>query len=108
MSSIPENKRILIIDDNRAIHEDFRKVLTDTTGGSSMDAAEEALFGDAVASQPKRVTFQLEYAAQGLEGVEKSGRPARPAHPLRWRLWMCGCPRHRWHRDDRQTVGGRA
>ncbi len=78
MSSIPENKRILIIDDNRAIHEDFRKVLTDTTGGSSMDAAEEALFGDAVASQPKRVTFQLEYAAQGLEGVEKI-RQAREA-----------------------------
>ena len=78
MSSIPENKRILIIDDNRAIHEDFRKVLTDTTGGSSMDAAEEVLFGDAVASQPKRVTFQLEYAAQGLEGVEKI-RQAREA-----------------------------
>lgn len=78
MSSIPENKRILIIDDNRAIHEDFRKVLTDTTGGSSMDAAEEALFGEAVASQPKRVTFQLEYAAQGLEGVEKI-RQAREA-----------------------------
>jgi PAS domain S-box-containing protein len=78
LSSIPENKRILIIDDNRAIHEDFRKVLTDTTGGSSMDAAEEALFGDAVASQPKRVTFQLEYAAQGLEGVEKI-RQAREA-----------------------------
>jgi len=78
LRSIPENKRILIIDDNRAIHEDFRKVLTDTTGGSSMDAAEEALFGDAVASQPKRVTFQLEYAAQGLEGVEKI-RQAREA-----------------------------
>ena len=78
MSSIPENKRILIIDDNRAIHEDFRKVLTDTAGSSSMHAAEEALFGDAVASQPKRVTFQLDYAAQGLEGVDKV-RQAREA-----------------------------
>lgn len=71
MSSIPENKRVLIIDDNRAIHDDFRKVLTDTTGGGSMDAAEEALFGDTTTNQPKRVTFHLDYAAQGLEGVEK-------------------------------------
>ena len=28
MSRVPENKRVLVIDDNRAIHEDFRKVLT--------------------------------------------------------------------------------
>lgn len=71
MSSIPENKRVLVIDDNRAIHEDFRKVLTDTTADAGMDAAEAALFGDTPATQPKRVTFQLDYASQGLEGVEK-------------------------------------
>lgn len=71
MSSIPENKHILVIDDNRAIHEDFRKVLADTGGDTGLEAAEEALFGDTAASQPKRVTFQLDYASQGLEGVEK-------------------------------------
>ncbi len=71
MSSIPENKRVLIVDDNRAIHEDFRKVLTDSGSSSGLDAAEEALFGDTIASQPKRVTFQLDYASQGLEGVAK-------------------------------------
>jgi PAS domain S-box-containing protein len=71
VSSIPENKRVLVIDDNRAIHEDFRKVLTDTTADAGMDAAEAALFGDTAATQPRRVTFQLDYASQGLEGVEK-------------------------------------
>ena len=71
MSSIPENKRILVIDDNRAIHEDFRKVLADGGADTGLEAAEEALFGDTAASQPKRVTFNLEYASQGLEGVEK-------------------------------------
>lgn len=71
MSSIPENKRILVIDDNRAIHEDFRKVLTDSGTDSGMDAAESALFGDAVDTRPKRATFNLEYASQGMEGVEK-------------------------------------
>lgn len=71
VSSIPENKRILVIDDNRAIHEDFRKVLTDSGSDSGMDAAEEALFGDTAESRPKRATFILDYASQGLEGVEK-------------------------------------
>ena len=71
MSSIPENKRILVIDDNRMIHEDFRKVLTDSGSSTGMDAAEEALFGDTAESRPKRATFTLDYASQGLEGVEK-------------------------------------
>lgn len=71
MSSIPENKRILVIDDNRAIHEDFRKVLTDSGSSDGMDAAEEALFGDTAESRPKRASFNLDYASQGLEGVEK-------------------------------------
>ena len=70
MSSIPENKRILIIDDNRAIHEDFRKVLTESGSSAGMDAAEEALFGDTAESRPKRATFNLDYASQGLEGVD--------------------------------------
>jgi PAS domain S-box-containing protein len=71
VSSIPGNKRILIIDDNRAIHEDFRKVLTDSGADAGMDAAEEALFGDGAETRPKRATFNLDYASQGLEGVEK-------------------------------------
>ncbi|MEQ2007916.1 MAG: PAS domain S-box protein [Limisphaerales bacterium] len=78
MSSIPENKRILVVDDNRAIHEDFRKVLTDSGSSSGMDAAEEALFGDTAESRPRRATFNLDYASQGLEGVEMI-RQARAA-----------------------------
>jgi PAS domain S-box-containing protein len=71
VSSIPENKRVLVIDDNRAIHDDFRKVLTDTGADAGMDAAEAALFGDAPTTSARRVSFQLDYASQGLEGVEK-------------------------------------
>lgn len=70
MTSIPENKRVLIIDDNRAIHEDFRKVLADNGGSGKLDAAEAALFGEP-ADAPNRKNFQLEYASQGMEGVEK-------------------------------------
>ena len=41
-------KRILVIDDNRSIHEDFRKILgSKKTGNSALDEAESELFGDA-------------------------------------------------------------
>ena len=43
-----DNHRILVIDDNRAIHEDFRKILTPSkTPTNDLDAAEASLFGDA-------------------------------------------------------------
>lgn len=71
MSSIPPNHRVLVIDDNPAIHQDFRKVLADRGNSSGLDAAEAALFGDAPAAPATRATFDLDYASQGLEGVEK-------------------------------------
>ncbi len=70
MSRIPPNHRVLVIDDNPAIHEDFRKVLTDRGSSSGLDAAEAALFGDAPATAAQRVSFELTYASQGLDGVE--------------------------------------
>ena len=81
MNSIPANKRVLVIDDNPAIHGDFRKVLTDRGGASGLDAAEEALFGDTSASRPRRATFALTYAAQGkndeaLVAFSHAGGPA--------------------------------
>lgn len=42
------NRRILIIDDNRAIHEDFGKILgNDGAGNSALTALEDELFGEA-------------------------------------------------------------
>jgi two-component system, cell cycle sensor histidine kinase and response regulator CckA len=64
--------RILIVDDNPAIHDDFRKILGDeiTTGFSQRDAMEQALFGGTDAA-PERVTFRLDFALQGQEAFEK-------------------------------------
>ncbi len=81
MSRFPANKRILVIDDNRAIHEDFRKILTDSGTNCDMDAAEEALFGDSVAPRPPRATFDLDYASQGIEGVEKIQQACEASAP---------------------------
>jgi two-component system, cell cycle sensor histidine kinase and response regulator CckA len=68
----PENHRILIIDDNPSIHDDFRKILgpADASLAKELDADEAALFGDkADASRPW--SFQLDSAFQGEEGLEK-------------------------------------
>ena len=67
----PQNNRILIIDDNPAIHEDFRKILgpADATLTKELDAAEALLFGDKVDSA--RTGFLIDSAFQGKEGLEK-------------------------------------
>ena len=81
VSIIPPNHRVLVIDDNPAIHQDFRKVLTDRGISSGLDAAEEALFGDVPAAPAARATFDLDYASQGLEGVEKILRAREAGTP---------------------------
>ena len=67
----PTNNRILVVDDNPAIHDDFRKVL----GGGRLPqadliAAEAALFGDEIATATS-AHFEIESAFQGQEAVLK-------------------------------------
>jgi CheY-like chemotaxis protein len=75
-----ENRRILIIDDTRAIHEDFRKVLGGELANDKLDGLSQSLFGDEP-PPPPRLQFELESAYQGQEGLEKlvaardEGRP---------------------------------
>ena len=48
---VEKNLRILVIDDNRAVHDDFRKILCDRPeSGASLAAAEEVLFGEPAAA----------------------------------------------------------
>ncbi len=76
------NNRILVIDDNPAIHEDFRKILSpvDSLLEGELDADEASIFGDAP-SFARETTFQIDSAFQGQEGLEKvraavlSGKP---------------------------------
>jgi len=75
------NNRILIIDDNPAIHEDFRKILCrhDTRKDALADAKAQ-LFGDD-APNAFGACFEIESAFQGEEGLRKvqqalaEGRP---------------------------------
>ena len=60
--------RLLMIDDNPAIHEDYRKILTGRDD-SQISAAEAALFGEPRATVSRPV-FDVDTALQGREGVE--------------------------------------
>jgi signal transduction histidine kinase/AmiR/NasT family two-component response regulator len=65
------NRRILVIDDNPAIHEDFRKIFCASSAtAAALSEAEAALFGeaDAVDSDP---SFEVDSAFQGEEGLQQ-------------------------------------
>ena len=84
MSGKEHKRRILVIDDSTAIHQDFRRLLCPERRGKPADLAElqAALFGTAPArpesSEPE---FELDSAFQGEEGLAKveqavaGGRP---------------------------------
>ena len=61
------NRRVLVIDDNVAIHEDFRKILSSRTD-PALDATEAAVFGPAVDSV-RQTGFAVDSAYQGSEGM---------------------------------------
>jgi diguanylate cyclase len=71
--------RLLMIDDNPAIHEDYRKILTGRDA-TQISAAEAALFGEPQPTAP-RPTFDLDSAMQGRDGVELARRALLDGHP---------------------------
>ena len=66
MSAV-DNRRILLIDDTPAIHEDFRKILVEKGGEADLNELETALFGAKPVAAPVR--FELDSAFQGEEGL---------------------------------------
>jgi signal transduction histidine kinase len=76
------NRRILLIDDNDAIHQDFKKILG---GGKSESSAvvdaKAAFFGTAATPAKTSTVFEIDSAFQGQQAVEKvraakaEGRP---------------------------------
>src|ERR1700694_3534219 len=68
-SSEGRNRRILVIDDNRAIHDDFRKIFEPGLASAQpLAQSGTALFGDATMSIP-RPLFQVDFASQGTGGA---------------------------------------
>ena len=69
----PENRRILVIDDNAAIQADYRKILGNgSEGAAPASEARAAFFGEpAHGSAPTAGGYELESAYQGEEGIAR-------------------------------------
>lgn len=73
------NRRILIVDDTPAIHDDYRKILApDTRGEVDLGSLEQSLFGTRQSSQ---LTFQLDSAYQGQEALAMVKRALADGRP---------------------------
>ena len=69
LNSQGKNLRVLVIDDTRAIHEDFRKILSgDQRNGADLDLASAGLFGG-VQEARRGACFEIDSAYQGQEGL---------------------------------------
>lgn len=66
---IAENRRILVVDDNSAIHDDFKKILCGGGQDTELAAQEAALFGDSAPTTAQVPKFELESAFQGRDAV---------------------------------------
>ncbi len=71
------NSRILIVDDNKSIHEDFIKVLcrSRSDGLKELDSIEESLFGeevtaDEILEEAEAICYELDHAYQGQEALD--------------------------------------
>lgn len=76
-----QNRRILVIDDNRAIHGDFRKILCgDHAETAALDEAEAELFGQ-IPVTSSRPVFEVDSAYQGQEGLDLVRRAVQAGRP---------------------------
>src|SRR5262245_32409403 len=83
MNSSPSETRprILIVDDNPAIHEDFRKILgVKSETQSRLEDVEAALFG-AAGRAMDRSGFRIDSAYQGKEALELIQRALEQGDP---------------------------
>jgi PAS domain S-box-containing protein len=71
-ANVAKNSRVLIIDDNQAIHEDFKKILgAPKEPAFDFASAEAEIFGDAAPAAAHQVnSFLFDSAYQGKDGLE--------------------------------------
>jgi signal transduction histidine kinase len=74
------HRRILVIDDNRAIHEDFRKILVGEEEVEGYNDLKAELFGD-TAAEPTPAAFEVDSAFQGEEGLDRVRQAVEAGRP---------------------------
>ena len=73
--------RVLVVDDNPAIHRDFRKILTRLDDCVELDQLEQQLYGGPANENSGLPNFEVDSAFQGLEGVAKVAAADRAKRP---------------------------
>ena len=66
---LSENRRVLIVDDNRAIHSDYQKILCDHQVDTELSDMEAMFLGGAVEETPQ-LNLTLESAYQGEQALQ--------------------------------------
>jgi CheY-like chemotaxis protein len=81
MHTKPDSRRILLIDDNPAIHQDFRKIFgRPASSETALSESEAALFGPAKAARA-RPEFRIDSALQREQGVDLVRQALRDKRP---------------------------
>jgi signal transduction histidine kinase len=75
-----KNRRILVVDDNLAIHDDFRKILKSKEKGDDFDEESADLFGDEL-PQSQLPEFEIDSAYQGHEGLDLIEKSLKEGYP---------------------------
>src|SRR4051794_23899577 len=79
---IPNTKRrILLIDDQPSIHDDYRKIICASSTNESLNAAESELFGERPVQPESSELYEIDSALSGEEAivlVEKALHEGRP------------------------------
>ena len=80
-----QTPRILVVDDNRRIHEDFDLVFFNRQRNLELEADQNEIYGRVEQPAVSRPTYELDHAFSGNEGIEKTrnsiaeGRPYQVA-----------------------------
>lgn len=73
--------KILIIDDNPTIHQDFIKILTTAQSSSELDKLDLELFGEKEETSIVLPYFKIDTATQGKEGVDRIEQALKENNP---------------------------
>ncbi len=85
MNTTIANRRLLLVDDNAAIHEDFSRLLATPDGSSrALDDEAVAIFGWKIAAPSATLAkdrFELDSAFQGQEALQKVRQACAEGRP---------------------------
>ena len=73
--------RILIVDDNPAIHDDFRKILSSRSAATQQLAAAAARLFDRPSRRTDALRFEIDCASRGQDGLDKVRAATREGRP---------------------------